>query len=217
MGEAKGLIITGAVTLFILFGGIFFLSKNGSNPKPVIIDSNLLIRSNSHKTASTSANPKVTIVEFGDYQCPACGVAYPITKEVLKNYGNNINFVFRNFPLPQHKNAPIAAEAAEAAGAQGKFWEMHDKLYEVQNQWDTSDKPLDKFLVYAKDLKLDEKKFKSDVESSKYSKEINADVADGTAIGINATPTFYVNGQALSGIPTYEQFKSLIDTALSKN
>ncbi len=225
MGEAKGLIITGLVTLLILGGGIFLLSKNSNNPSATPAPANpaLLVHTDSHQTATASAEVKslpagrqVTIVEFGDYQCPACGQAYPITKQVLKDYGDKINFVFRNFPLPQHKNAQISAEAAEAANAQGKFWQMHDKLYETQADWGESDKPLDKFLVYAKDLGLDVNKFKADVTGNKYQKFIDSDTADGTALNVNATPTFYINGGSLPGIPSYNDFKSIIDQILSK-
>src|ERR1700682_3920459 len=108
MDEAKGLIITGIVTAVILIGGIFLVSKNGAPNKPAVANPALLIRSDSHQT---NPSAKITIVEFGDYQCPACGQAFPITEQVLQNYGNKVNFVFRNFPLPQHKNAPMAAEA----------------------------------------------------------------------------------------------------------
>ena len=220
MGEAKGLIITGLVTLLILGGGIFLLSKGSGKPAgtPAPVNPALLVHSDSHQTqtASSAASLKVTIVEFGDYECPACGAAYPVTKQVLKDYGDKINFVFRNFPLPQHPNAQISAEAAEAANAQGKFWEMHDKLYENQNDWGESSNPMDKFLVYAKDLGLDVNKFKSDVTSKKYQGVIDADVADGTALNVNATPTFYINGGALQGVPSYNDFKGILDQLLSQ-
>jgi protein-disulfide isomerase len=211
MGEAKGLIITGLITLLILGGGIFLLSKNNgsSNQKPTPVDSKILVRDNSHQIATSSA--KVTVVEFGDYQCPACGAAYPVTKELLKDYQGTINFVFRNFPLPQHKNAPTAAEAAEAANAQGKFWEMHDKLYETQNDWADLSNPLDKFVSYAKDLGLDTNKFKSDVKANKYEAFIQADTTDGNNIGVNATPTFFINGIGISGVPSLADFKAQID------
>ncbi|HWA52361.1 MAG TPA: thioredoxin domain-containing protein [Patescibacteria group bacterium] len=210
MGEAKGLIITAAVTLLILIGGVILLSKGGT-AKPTPVDSSFLVKSDSHQT---NPGAKVTVVEFGDYECPACGAAYPITKQVLSTYGSQINFVFRNFPLPQHKNAPMAAEAAEAANAQGKFWEMHDKLYDTQNDWADLDNPFNTFVGYAKDLGLNTDQFKSDVQGNKYANVISTDTNDGNAIGINATPTFYVNGIALSGVPSFDDFKSAIDPLL---
>lgn len=214
MGEAKGLIITALVTLLILGGGIFLLSKGGSPSGPTpSANPSLLVHSDSH---ATNPAAKITIVEFGDYECPACGQAYPTMKQVEKDYGDKINFVFRNFPLPQHQFAQISAEAAEAANAQGKFWEMHDKLYENQTTWAASSKPLDLFVKYAADLGLDVNKFKSDVASNKYANIINADVADGTALNVNATPTFYINGQTLNGVPAYTDFKAAIDPLLAK-
>jgi len=212
MGEAKGLIITGIITVSILIGGVMLLSKGGNSNTRVLANPDLLIRENSHQTTKGA---KVTIVEFGDYQCPACGQAHPIVKEVIKNYADKINFVFRNYPLSQHKNAQIAAQAAEAANVQGKFWEMHDKLYDTQKDWEESSKPLDMFLTYAKDLGLDVNKFKSDVEGQKFTTEIGQDMNDGNNLSVNATPTFYINGQVLPGVPSYSDFKAIIDPLLA--
>ena len=210
----KGLLVTGIITVVILFGGVILLSKGGGNAQPVTVNQNLLVKSDSHQS---NPNAKVTMVEFGDYQCPACGQAYPTVKQVKKDYGDKVNFVFRNYPLSQHKFALIAAEAAEAANAQGKFWEMHDLLYENQATWSIKDNPLDFFVGYAKDLKLDTDKFKKDIEDNKYATFIQADVNDGNSVAVNATPTFYVNGQIMSGIPSYADFKTLIDSGLAKN
>ncbi len=216
MQEAKGLIITGIITVAILVGGIFLLSKGGNSSQQNTPAANpkLLVREDSYQTSSTSA--QVTIVEFGDYECPACGQVNPVIKQLIKDYQDKINFVFRNYPLPQHKNASVAALAAEAAGAQGKFWEMHDKLYETQNNWSQSDKPLDIFADYAKSMNLDVDKFKSDVSSKKYQDKINQDVSDGNNLNITATPTFYINGIVLPGVPSESQFKSAIDQILSQ-
>ncbi len=211
----KGLLITGVITIVILFGGVILLSKGGGNPsQPVTVNQNIIVKSDSHQT---KPGAKVTVVEFGDYQCPACGQAYPTVKQVKKDYGDKINFVFRNYPLSQHKFALIAAEAAEAANAQGKFWEMHDLLFENQTTWSIKDKPLDFFVGYAKDLGLDTNKFKKDVEDNKYATLIQGDINDGNSVAINATPTFFVNGQVLPGLPSYQDFKTLIDQDLAKN
>lgn len=222
--EAKTLLAIGLVTMVILVGGVFFLSKGISpasttNPSNVSADNNLLIKPNSHvlstsvKGASDSA--RVNVVEFGDYQCPACGAAYPVTKKVIADYRDKINFVFRNFPLPMHKNAQIAAEAAEAAGVQGKFWEMHDKLYESQSTWGDSDQPMDLFVTYAQQIGIDVNKFKDEVSANKYSTVISQDQSDGNSLGVNATPTFYINGQKFEGVPGYNDFKIRIESALS--
>ena len=182
------------------------------NTQPRVTDEKLLVGEDSHKVTSDSA--KVTIVEFGDYQCPACGAAHPIVKQILKDYGEQITFVFRNFPLPMHNNAKISAEAAEAAGAQGKFWEMHDKLYETQNNWAESSKPLDLFVNYAQELGLDVDKFKEDIDGNKYSDRINKDKSDGNTLGVNSTPTFFINGEKLVGAPNFNTLKSKIDSQL---
>lgn len=219
--EAKVLLSIGAATVILLIGAVVFLSRGSTTtPSPIIttplpsIDSKLLVSPTSHQTASSSA--KVTVVEFGDYQCPVCGDAYPTTKQVIQNYGDKINFVFRNFPLPQHQNAQIAAEAAEAAGAQGKYWPMHDMLYEHQNDWSDASQPLSLFDSYAKSIGLNLDQFNSDVTSNKYTSVIEQDMQDGETLGVNATPTFFINGQEFVGNIDYSQFKSTIDQDLAK-
>ncbi len=193
---------------------IGFGIKSQMNPTPA--DNTLLIKASSHSTANPSA--KVNLVEFGDYQCPACGAAYPVVKKITDDYKTNpnFNFVFRNFPLSQHQNAQIAAQAAEASGAQGKYWEMHDALYENQDKWSENGKPLDLFVGYAQKIGLDINKFKADVQSSKYSSVISSDYQDGVALGVNSTPTFYLNGKAIVGVPTYADLKAQIEADLSK-
>ena len=131
-----------------------------------------------------------TLVEFGDYECPYCGQAYPIIKEIQKYLGNNLRFVFRNFPLTQiHPHAQHAAEAAEAAGAQNKFWEMHDYLYEHQQSLD--DKNLEK---YAGILGLGMVKFKNDFYKHVYASRVREDFLSGVRSGVNGTPSFFLNG-----------------------
>lgn len=218
--EAKTLTLIGIITLVILIGATFLVTK-GSNtaaPLPTPVPSSetaILVRSDSHQTASSSA--KVTVVEFGDYQCPACEAAYPMTKQMLQDFDSKINFVFRNFPLPQHQNAMIAAEAAEAAGAQGKFWQMHDKLYDTQNDWAESPQPLSFFDSYAKGLGLNLDQFNKDVTSNAFSNKIGQDMNDGETLGINVTPTFFVNGVEIAGVPSsYDDLKAQINADLAK-
>lgn len=214
--ETKALFVTGIVTAIILVGAVFFLSKNDAgNPtsdKPA--DAKVLVRKNSNKIEATGA--KVTVVEFGDFQCPSCGAAHPMVKQILEAYKGKINFVFRHFPFPQHKNAMIAAEAAEAAGAQGKFWEMHDLLFEHQADWSESDKPMEIFQGYAKKLSLDIEKLTKEVKDEAFKNKILADQADGDTLGVNATPTFFINGEKIVGASSYDVFKAKIDGYLSK-
>jgi protein-disulfide isomerase len=136
-----------------------------------------------------SSTAPVTLVEYGDYECPYCGQAYPVIKEVQKRLGDNLQFVFRNFPLTEmHPHAQHAAEAAEAAAAQNRFWEMHDYLYEHQQTLD--DRYLEK---YADNLGLNLAKFNTDMSSHVHAGRIREDFLSGVRSGVNGTPTFYIN------------------------
>ncbi len=215
-GEAKAVTAIGIVTLLIIVGGVLIsnnMGKTASSNTPVQkVDSNLLIRDDSNKISTDSA--KVTLVEFGDFQCPACAAYHPEVKKIINSNKDKLNFVFRNFPLSQHQNALVAAEAAEAAGEQGKYWEMYDILYEKQNDWAESRKPLDLFSQYAKDIKLDVEKFKKAVNENKFSDKINKDKTDGTALGVTSTPTFYINSEKFSGSP--DDLETRINVELKK-
>src|SRR2546427_7043074 len=139
----------------------------------------------------------LTLVEYGDYQCPFCGAAYPEVKKVQKEIGPKLRFVFRNFPLINvHEFATVAAETAEAAGAQGKFWEMHDFLYEHQRTLGDHSVALG----YAKKLGLDTQRFERDISQHVYQKRIKDDFMGGVRSGVNGTPTFYVNGESWSPV-----------------
>ena len=217
--EIKVLLSIGLATVILLVGSIFFLSKSSGSGLSASVtippeQRNLLVRDNSWKTSSASAN--VTIVEFSDFQCPACGAAFPVVKKIEADYGSKVNFVYRHFPLPQHKNGFKAALAAEAAGEQGKFWEMHDKLFVSQDKWGELDNPGDTFTGYAKDLGLETPKFQQDLNDKKLADKINQDQADGTTLGVNSTPTFFINNQKFPGVLNYEEFKSKIDSELNK-
>ena len=136
------------------------------------------------------ANAPVTLVEYGDYECPHCGRAYPIIKEIQRRLGSKLRFVFRNFPLGEsHPHAQHAAEAAEAAAAQGKFWEMHDMLYEHQQALD--DRHL---LGYAKSLGLDASRVHDELVSHAHARRVREDFSSGVRSGVNGTPTFFING-----------------------
>ena len=132
----------------------------------------------------------LTLVEYGDYECPHCGAAYPIVKRVQKKLGKSLQFVFRNFPLTEsHPHALHAAQAAEAAALQDKFWEMHDKIFENQETLEDDD-----LLGFAQELKLDEKKWERDFSSDAIESRIEKDFNGGIRSGVNGTPTFFING-----------------------
>lgn len=218
--EAKILI---GIAVVVLIGGVLLAIY--ANPKPQEagqpVDGQSLVRDNSHMTGKKEA--KVTLVEFGDFQCPGCAAASPTVKKIIEDYksNENFNFVFRNFPLEQiHQNARIAAEAAEAAGAQGKYWEMNELLYQKQNEWNVSSVPLDQFSNYAVTLGLDVEKFKQSVLQRLFTDVIDADLKDGNNVKVTGTPTFFLNGVLFAPdpgkIPTLEMFKQAIDTELAK-
>jgi protein-disulfide isomerase len=145
--------------------------------------------------AAGPADAPVTLVEYGDYECPYCGMAYPVVKAVQRALGNQLRFVFRNFPLAEaHPHARLAAEAAEAAGAQGRFWEMHDVLFENQSALEPAD-----IVGYAQSVGLDLTRFEQDIEAGTYTKKVRDDFRSGVRSGVNGTPTFFVNGERYDG------------------
>lgn len=208
--ETKNIISILVLTVIIL-GGVYFATVKSGSQKNNSIDQQTLVREDSYKLG----NGEITIVEFGDYQCPPCKTAQEIMKTISADYSGKITFVFRNFPLPLHANSNIAALAAEAANAQGKFWEMHDKLYETQTEWSNLENPLDAFVGYAQSISLDTEKFKQDVENKTYQNKIDRDLQDGTTISVLGTPSFFLNGVAVSDY-TLANMKSIIDKTLKK-
>jgi protein-disulfide isomerase len=154
---------------------------------------------------------KVTIVEWSDFQCPYCSRAAPTVEKLREAYGKDVRMVFRNLPLPMHPNARIAAQAAMAAHAQGKFWPMHDKLFADQAALDRAS--LDRA---AERLGLDMTRFRSDFDSAATKARIDADMAAAEAAGVRATPSFFVNGRLFEGAPPFEQLKLEIDKEIAK-
>jgi len=192
--------------------GLFVAANNNSgSTSGTTSTKGILVRANSHKTG----NGAVQVVEFGDFQCPACGKAQPAVQQIKTEFAGKITLYFRNFPLSQHANALVAANAAEEAAAEGKFWEMHDKLYATQADWSdlTNDAAIAKFADYATSLGLDPAKVTAAAKTQSYKSVIDQDVQDGTDLGVQGTPTFYVNGKATSGID-YPSLRDAINAAL---
>ncbi len=205
MGKARWIIFAAVVVLVL--GGLIVYSRL-SNPSTDVSN----VNQNSIQTASdqngnigdhvfNNTKSDVVLVEYGDFQCPGCGAAHPNVKELLGEYGDDISFVFRNFPLTNiHPNARAAASAAEAAGLQGKYWEMHDLLFETQTTWQGQNptERTDTFKDYAEQLNLDMTRFDSDFASQSVSQKINFDVAVGKKANVDSTPTFFLNGEKIS-------------------
>lgn len=200
--------------IVLIFVGIFVFSGNGkSNPS----------------SSSTSTKPTkhieglgksgVTLVEYGDYECPYCEEYSSIVKQVQQEFNDEIFFQFRNFPLVSiHQNAFAGARAAEAAALQGKFWQMHDALYDSSNwqTWSTSGNPDPYFDEYAQQIGLDVTRFKQDFPSQAVNNAIVADENAGNSLGINGTPTFYLDGKQIQVGASVAAFESVIKNEIAK-
>ena len=200
MKNLKWLIF--AIVVVGLFGGIIWLSK--SDEKPFTGDASKIITDGpiaDHVSGTDSQ--KIVLIEYGDYQCPGCGAMYQPVKALTEKYKNKLTFIFRNMPLTNlHPNALAAATAAEAAGLQGKYYEMHDVLYGMQQAW--SDAKVDQrgavFESYASQLGLDLSKYHQDLSSSDIITKINRDKTTGLkSFGVDSTPTFILNGEVIKG------------------
>ncbi len=218
----------GIVTLIIvaiIFGVIAAAKNKGTSP-----DGNgtanasttpVTITVNDKDWIRDNPNAKVTLVEYSDFQCPACAAFESVLETfVHPKYKDDIRFVYRHFPLSQHQNAVPAARAAEAAGNQGKFWEMHDLLFKNQTKWSelTDSAAVTKiFMGYADELKLDLVTFATDMKSSATDRAIQADTNQGLEFGINSTPTFYLNDVKMTSFSSFEEFVNLIDAEVKKS
>jgi len=180
------------------------------------VPSSVLVRPDSHRL-STAADGKVTVVEFLDLECEACGAAFPGVEKLRAEYADKVTFVMRYFPIPSHRNAELAARAVEAAGQQGQLEPMYRKMYETQPQWgDQAVSHVDTFRGFARDLGLDMARFEAAWNDPATTARVVADRTDGTALGVRGTPTFFINGAQFAGRPSYDGLKAAIDAELAK-
>ncbi len=205
------------IAIILVLAGLFYFSNRGQ-------DGNLISSYMEDEAWKNSANIKgdanapITIVEYGDYQCPACGSYYNIAENVLQEYSGKIKLEYRHYPLPFHKFAPKASVAAECAGEQGKFWQMHEKLYKNQKNLQESD--LEK---YAREIVPDLEKFKACFSAGGYLDKINKQKSMGDKDKISGTPSFFINGRVIENskdknyLPTIDDFRREINAELEKN
>ncbi|HEX8096977.1 MAG TPA: thioredoxin domain-containing protein [Pyrinomonadaceae bacterium] len=205
-------VIIAAVLVVFVAGGfwLFRSSNEGAGPGGPVAGSSPSGSPAPARTGSPApgANPPrqkgdeaapVVLEEFGDFQCPPCGALDPEMRRIEAEYGDKVRVVFRNFPLPRlHRNAVDAARAAEAAGQQNKYWEMHETLYDKQGEWTVMPDPRPVFESYARRLGLDVDRFKSDMDGIVVNTRITSDVARGDSLGVKGTPTLFVNGREMS-------------------
>jgi len=195
----RGLYVFAAI-LAVIVAAVYLIPRLSSTTPPSIDDDPYL----------GSKDAKVTIIEFSDFECPACKRAEPVVKQVTSYYGDKILFVYRDFPIYQlHPFAQKAAEASECAFEQDKYWEMHDKLFDNQDALDVSS-----LKRYAREIGLDGAQFDSCLDSSKYQSEVEKDANDGVKAGVQGTPTFFINGKQYTGGRSLEEFRKIIDKEL---
>lgn len=209
----KKIVLWSAATV-LLGSGLFTAIKFGSRAP---IDTPSILASAVSPTDQVKGNreSKIILVEYSDFQCPACGAYYPMLKELNKNFGDKIQFVYRQFPLPSHKNARPAAYTSETAGLQGKFWEMHDMIFENQKSWSEKSGASENFLDYAKTIGLDIEKFQNDLNSITVKEKVENDYQSGIQSGVTYTPTFFLNGKKIQNPQSYDEFRNIIEKAVN--
>ena len=190
------MIVVGVAMVTLGSGTMLYRAKR---PQVMNIPESQSVAARSDASAHARGNPEapVTLEEFADFQCPPCGQFAGFTEELLREYDSRLRVVFRNFPLPAHEHAREAAQAAEAAGFQGKFWEMHDTLYREQLAWSKAPNARELFESYAGTLGLNMDQFKKDMDSDKVKQKVDSDRALGDSLGIKVTPMLFINNRPL--------------------
>lgn len=197
----------------IVAGSIFALYKVSQLERNIVI--NTEIYESDHKRGPDSASVK--LVEYADFQCPACRAFSPIINQLTAEFGDQIQLIYRHLPLkPIHPNAVPAAIAAEAAHNQGKFWEMGKILYENQPMWSTANSPEILFIEYAGGIGLDVGQFSADMRGQSTKDKVESHYQTATEMGLNSTPTFFLNGKKITTPTSYEQFKQIIQSELDR-
>lgn len=199
--ESKFFIGIGLITIIILAGAVFFMGKPQAPA-----DSKVVLGAQQQGPE----NSVVTLVEFSDYQCPFCAQAWPYIEKLVGKYPNNLQFVYRHFPLPQHQFAKEAAYAAESAGKQGKFWGMSKLLFENQDKLSP-----DLFPKLAQDLGLNIEQFKKDVQDDAIKNKVEADLSDAKKLGLNSTPTFFLNNNKIN-LQNFSDLEQQVEKSIEK-
>lgn len=216
-GPAKKtrLVIWILLGVVALVGVVWYLVFTASKPEPAaapVTSEAKLVRENNHRVTDP-ATEKAQLVEFLDFECEACLAMQPVVEELKKEFGDRVTFVNRYFPLPAHLNSANAALAVEAAAQQGKYEQMYAKMFETQAQWgEQKDSKAPLFRTYARDLGLDMEKYDADVASEETKAVIRQDITDGTALGVQGTPTFFLNGKILN-LTSEEDFRQQLSDA----
>lgn len=182
--------------LIVIIIGSFIVSRNANKVDPSAIENVETFPIAEHIKGNVDSG--LMLIEYSDFQCPACAQTYPIVKQMIEQYGDQFAVEYRHFPLRQiHPNAQIAAQAAEAAGIQGKFWEMHDMLFEQRDEWTESFNPKRYFTNYAEKIGINPDRFVHDLESSDVKDRVNGDYDEAMGLNLPGTPSFVLNGERI--------------------
>lgn len=216
----KGNAVLWIVFTAVIVGIIFMAARLGTpQVEPVAIEDVEAVTKiqPDDNVLGDPANTDLVLIEYSDFQCPACASYFQIIKQLKEEFGDQLTFVYRHFPLRTiHPNAQRAAQAAEAAGNQDKFFEFHDLLFERQADWSTSTSAQKSFEEYATELGLDLELFKSDVRDREVILRVNTDFSEAEALQVNSTPTFFLNGEKLARNPgSFDEFKDLLQKTLN--
>ncbi|HEY4497806.1 MAG TPA: thioredoxin domain-containing protein [Candidatus Paceibacterota bacterium] len=210
----KRIVRWGMVVLVfaVVVGGLIWIVQ-----QPPTDNSGRLVESGA--TLEHTKGPKgalVRLVEYSDFQCPACRSYYPMVKALREEFPSDLEIVYRHFPLERiHANANAAGRAAEAAGTQGKFWEMHDRIFERQDEWSKVPDPTNLFAEYATSLGLDENRFRADMISREANNKVQQDLDSGIDSRVNSTPTFFLNGEKIQNPRNLDEFRALIQQSIA--
>ena len=213
------LMLAGVIGVLV----IIFIAAGGkqSNLNNVFEGDPLVVQADDHTDGEGTTG--VILIEYADFECPGCGLLFPSIEQLKAEYGDQITFVFRHFPLERlHPNALAAHRAAVAAGNQDMFWEMHDLLYLRQNEWAAQSSGADitranaLFETYAGELQLDIDQYKADIAAEATFNRISTQIDSGNKLGVNATPTLYLNGEQLETPGSYQELKDLVDAAINE-
>lgn len=203
--------------IVLIIGGIIWLvARSGGESSPDETTASIMAASELDWTKGSN-EAKVILIEYSDFQCPACAAYFPMVKQLGEDFETDLQIVYRHFPLRQiHDKAELAALSSEAAGKQGKFWEMHDLIFKNQIAWSKQRKGKAKeiFISYAERLELDVEQFQNDLDSKELREEVDNDYKSGLRAKVNGTPTFFLNGEKLQNPRSYENFRAIIEQAI---
>lgn len=206
------------IAIAAVFAGLFGVSRLAQGPssnQPIDNSASVILAVKPDDWFKGGESAKVVLIEYSDFQCPACAAFAPVVKGLIEEFGEDLKIVYRHFPLFQsHLNAISAAEASEAAGGQGKFWQMHDMIFDNQREWENSRKAKDIFKGYAVSIGIDAEKFSEDLNSKEVDNAVKSDLKDAQKLNLSYTPTFILNGERIENPRSYEQFRDLINQAI---